>query len=209
MLNRFSVAQKMKWASQRNTTREEDIAYCLMGLFDINMPLLYGEGTRAFFRLQKAILEMRSDHSILAFRSPWSFDWMSQIGPGFLAPSPSAFRDDIRSIHTRAPGMNTSLSGTTLSIDMLICPVQAAANQQDLYLGILDCSIGGDPYMIPAILLSAVHKDRAIFRSTFKTTNLFLLHSSHPGEARGIMDTGMKPDPSMFITINRRIQKHS
>lgn len=40
-----SAAQKMSWASKRQTTRIEDISYCLMGLFDVNMPLLYGEGT--------------------------------------------------------------------------------------------------------------------------------------------------------------------
>ncbi len=32
----------MSWASQRETTREEDMAYCLLGLFDVNMHLLYG-----------------------------------------------------------------------------------------------------------------------------------------------------------------------
>lgn len=49
----ISVAQKISWASNRETTREEDMAYCLMGLFDVNMPLLYGEGAKAFIRLQE------------------------------------------------------------------------------------------------------------------------------------------------------------
>jgi hypothetical protein len=44
-----SVAKTMSWASKRNTTRSEDMAYCLMGLFDVNMPLLYGEGSKAFY----------------------------------------------------------------------------------------------------------------------------------------------------------------
>ena len=39
-----SAAQKMSWASQRKTTRIEDISYSLLGLFDVNMPMLYGEG---------------------------------------------------------------------------------------------------------------------------------------------------------------------
>lgn len=46
-----SVAQKMSWAARRETTRVEDKAYCLLGLFDINMPPLYGEGKNAFLRL--------------------------------------------------------------------------------------------------------------------------------------------------------------
>jgi hypothetical protein len=47
----FSIAQRMSWASNRQTTRTEDMAYCLLGIFGINMPLLYGEGSRAFIRL--------------------------------------------------------------------------------------------------------------------------------------------------------------
>lgn len=50
-----SVA-KMSWVARRETTRIEDIAYCLLGLFDVNMPLLYGEGKRAFLRLEEEIL---------------------------------------------------------------------------------------------------------------------------------------------------------
>lgn len=48
LLNSFCVAKRMAWASQRKTTREEDMAYCLPGIFGVNMPLLYGEGKRAF-----------------------------------------------------------------------------------------------------------------------------------------------------------------
>jgi len=47
-----SVAQRMSWASERETTRTEDTAYCLLGIFGVNMPLLYGEGSKAFIRLQ-------------------------------------------------------------------------------------------------------------------------------------------------------------
>lgn len=55
-LDEFGVSARMKWASHRETTRVEDRAYCLMGLFDVNMPLIYGEGNKAFVRLQEAIL---------------------------------------------------------------------------------------------------------------------------------------------------------
>ncbi|KAM5544048.1 hypothetical protein V8D89_002234 [Ganoderma adspersum] len=49
------VAERMAWASNRETTRPEDEAYCLMGLFGIYMPPLYGEGKNAFLRLQEEI----------------------------------------------------------------------------------------------------------------------------------------------------------
>jgi hypothetical protein len=58
------IAQKMSWAANRTTTRVEDMAYCLMGLFDVNMPLLYGEGTKAFGRLQEEIIRKSTDQSI-------------------------------------------------------------------------------------------------------------------------------------------------
>ena len=53
-----SIAQGMSWASSRRTTRTEDTAYCLMGLFNVNMPMLYGagEGEKAFIRLQDAVV---------------------------------------------------------------------------------------------------------------------------------------------------------
>lgn len=62
-----SIAQRMNWASARTTTREEDIGYCLLGLFGVNMPLLYGEGKKAFVRLQEEIIKQSDDESILAW----------------------------------------------------------------------------------------------------------------------------------------------
>ncbi|KAE9362855.1 hypothetical protein N431DRAFT_499203 [Stipitochalara longipes BDJ] len=62
-----SNAEKMSWIADRETTREEDIAYCLLGIFDINMPLLYGEGSKAFRRLQEEIIKQSTDHSLFAW----------------------------------------------------------------------------------------------------------------------------------------------
>ena len=62
------VAQKMSWASRRETTRLEDMAYCLMGLFGVNMPPLYGEGENAFRRLQLEILNKMDDESLFAWK---------------------------------------------------------------------------------------------------------------------------------------------
>jgi len=52
-----NVGRKMFWAPKRETTRVEDITYCLMGIFNVNMPLLHGEGQRAFTRLLEEILK--------------------------------------------------------------------------------------------------------------------------------------------------------
>ena len=62
-----SVAQRMSWAAGRETTRPEDEAYCLMGIFEITMPALYGEGRRAFRRLQQEIMKQCVDTSIFTW----------------------------------------------------------------------------------------------------------------------------------------------
>ncbi|KAK5102244.1 hypothetical protein LTR70_004547 [Exophiala xenobiotica] len=62
------VALRMSWASKRRTSRAEDMAYCLLGLFGINMSLLYGEGgSAAFRRLQLEIITRSDDESIFAW----------------------------------------------------------------------------------------------------------------------------------------------
>jgi hypothetical protein len=84
----FSVADRMSWVSRRETTRPEDIAYCLLGLFRVNMPLLYGEGAqRAFLRLQYEILQGTNDQTIFA----WSVPSNVMSFCGALALSPKYF----------------------------------------------------------------------------------------------------------------------
>ncbi|KAL9627159.1 MAG: hypothetical protein Q9204_006769 [Flavoplaca sp. TL-2023a] len=84
-LGEAKIATKMSFAAHRTTSREEDIAYCLLGLFDITMPLLYGEGAfRAFQRLQIEIIGQSSDESLFVWTS-------NEPALGMLAPSPSCF----------------------------------------------------------------------------------------------------------------------
>ena len=66
-LESVSVARRMSWASRRKTSRVEDIAYCLLGIFDVNIPLIYGEGLNAFQRLQEAIMLKTHDQSLFAW----------------------------------------------------------------------------------------------------------------------------------------------
>ncbi|KAF4869066.1 Vegetative incompatibility protein HET-E-1 [Colletotrichum siamense] len=88
------ASTKMFWLSKREVTREEDLAYCMLGLFDINMSLLYGEGMKAFTRLQDEIVKSDNDHTIFCW------EWIYSITPmnwsSFLAPSPLAFRNSHR-----------------------------------------------------------------------------------------------------------------
>ncbi|KAI6002318.1 heterokaryon incompatibility protein-domain-containing protein [Pisolithus orientalis] len=82
------VAHILSWAADRKTTREEDRAYSLMGLFGVNMPMLYGERSKAFQRLQLEIIRVSSDHSIFAWNPKGRFDPLG----GVLADDPSCFR---------------------------------------------------------------------------------------------------------------------
>jgi hypothetical protein len=82
------VAQKMSWAAKRTTTKPEDLAYCLMGIFHVNMPMLYGEGgSEAFHRLQRGIMEITEDHTLFT----WQQCDQALANYGFLANSPEAF----------------------------------------------------------------------------------------------------------------------
>jgi hypothetical protein len=69
-LESISVARRMSWASQRKTSRIEDMAYALLGIFDVNLPLIYGEGRKAFQRLQEAIMLKTHDQSLFAWGEP-------------------------------------------------------------------------------------------------------------------------------------------
>ena len=66
-LRSFSIAQRMSWASGRSTTRLEDKAYAVLGIVGVNMPLLYGEGFKAFIRLQEEIIKISTVKSLFAW----------------------------------------------------------------------------------------------------------------------------------------------
>ncbi|KAI4223591.1 MAG: hypothetical protein L6R36_005300 [Xanthoria steineri] len=111
-----SVAARMSWASRRQTSRPEDEAYCLMGLFNVNMSLLYGEGSvKAFQRLQHKIIKTSEDESLFA----WSaYDSLPLIG--LFAPHPSFFREcgDIEPVEDpRIQRMPYSITNRGLSIE--------------------------------------------------------------------------------------------
>ena len=113
-LDTFSVAQKMSWAAHRKTTRVEDRAYSLMGLFGVHMPLLYGERETAFVRLQKEILQISDDHSIFAWRD-------TDRRAGLLASSPASFsksHDIIPFNHYGSRGSSPTVSSRGIFLEL-------------------------------------------------------------------------------------------
>jgi hypothetical protein len=69
-LYEFDVDERMRWAANRQTKREEDAAYSLFGIFDVHMPLLYGEGRKsAMSRLHKEIKDSMAKEPVTALTS--------------------------------------------------------------------------------------------------------------------------------------------
>ncbi|KAF2433970.1 kinesin light chain 1 [Tothia fuscella] len=67
-LENFSRSDRMAWARQRETTEQEDGAYCLLGIFGLRMLLTYGEGKdKAFSRLQEELEATIAGPSIIPF----------------------------------------------------------------------------------------------------------------------------------------------
>jgi len=86
-LREHCVAEIISWAAGRKTTREEDRAYSLLGLFGVYMPLLYGEGDHAFIRLQLEIIKSTTDHSIFASDVKEVHFWDLDARRAILTPS--------------------------------------------------------------------------------------------------------------------------
>ncbi|KAG4444021.1 hypothetical protein IFR05_000481 [Cadophora sp. M221] len=120
----LSVARKMSWAGRRQTTRIEDTAYCLLGIFKVNMPLLYGEGTRAFVRLQEEILKETDDHSLFAWEAPSRPYSMLQSNDflSVLAESPTDFMHTANAVpYPSSPSSQPcAMTSRGLRIDVLL-----------------------------------------------------------------------------------------
>lgn len=134
-MDSFSVAQRMSWAANRQTTRVEDRAYSLMGLFGVNMPMLYGEGERAFGRLQEEIMKTSDDHSLFAWTDQ-PRDKGRWTTRGLLANSPAEFVNvgDIRRSNPVAKSAPYSMTNKGLRIELPILPL---GNQ--VYFAFLNC----------------------------------------------------------------------
>lgn len=154
------VAKRMSWAANRQTTRLEDRAYSLMGLFGLHMPTIYGEGERAFLRLQQEIMNQSTDHSIFA----WESDEEGE--QGLLASSPDQFAGCASIIETPhaqfaatwglgnlVPEIQRSGIGLRLELPLFEVP-----NNKHLRIAALPCkylnsSNSGSPYHTVGILL--------------------------------------------------------
>ncbi|KAH6974273.1 hypothetical protein BKA56DRAFT_634228 [Ilyonectria sp. MPI-CAGE-AT-0026] len=159
-LRRASVAQRMSWAAKRKTSRKEDIAYCLLGIFDVTMPMIYGEGDRAFSRLQQEIIKHSRDYSILAWGLNTAEDTPSKptdmISAGILALAPSDFDNCARIAKRKqdtAPVTAFDISGGRLRISLPLHTTSAG----EMY-GLLNCGPEHDADQVVGVPL---HNDES------------------------------------------------
>jgi hypothetical protein len=153
-LHGASIATKMSWMAGRTTRDVEDIAYSLLGLFDVSITPQYGEGERAFLRLQRKLLQGHTfDESLFAWKSgevlrcfgagpnPWKPPdrrW------GLLAPSPDCFvssrdiyRHDVS--HRMLGGFQKTQEGLSFSLPHSVLINKIGGSRDSVSL-VLNCA---------------------------------------------------------------------
>ena len=135
-LQTASIATRFSWASLRQTTRAEDMAYCLLGLLNINMPMLYGEGPKAFYRLQLELIKQTNEHTIFAWQQ--RIDQQHLFASTVLASSPAAFEASayIQAIVSDRP---SALRTFEMTNNGLRINLPCVAMNQERVLAIFDC----------------------------------------------------------------------
>ncbi|KAK3695763.1 hypothetical protein B0T22DRAFT_478391 [Podospora appendiculata] len=152
----------------RHTTRVEDQAYALLGLFDVNMPLLYGEREKAFLRLQEEIIKRSTDESIFAWGYPGHLV-PNRPGAGLLATRPADLRAATSSLTITPPDDAHHCSITNLRI-LFHKPLLVTKFGRDVCLVGLKCRVhipNSDPRSRHTRILALVvhrHKTLNIYR---------------------------------------------
>ncbi|KAI3002797.1 hypothetical protein CBS147346_5709 [Aspergillus niger] len=137
-LRSVCVAQKMSWAARRQTSKIEDEAYCLLGLFDVHMPILYGEGKASFVRLQEEIIKSSDDHTIFA----WNYcDIEQESRYTVLAPSSTCFLKNV--VQWTCPRNSGPYTMTNRGLHIQL-PVIYRSGSKDSCLALLDCHYEDD-----------------------------------------------------------------
>jgi hypothetical protein len=136
-LNELSVAKKLSWAAHRQTRRIEDQAYCLLGLLDVNIPLIYGEGEKAFMRLQDELLKLSADASL--------FIWFRGIDSGILAPSTRHFHPCGKIVRIRVAQISHAWEMTHRGLRITLPILRPSQRDAEAtLLGILACRVEDD-----------------------------------------------------------------
>ncbi|KAI1756080.1 HET-domain-containing protein [Xylaria castorea] len=188
-----SVHTKMVWASRRTTTRAEDRAYSLMGLFNVNMPLLYGEGrVKAFQRLQDEIIKSTNDHSILLHSG--------EIKSGPLASSP----DNFTSLHKFVKSekrYDLTFQKTRYGIDVTLG--LAPDKSCDLFWGIIAAYYGDDPSRLDRPAFRLVRSNSGIYRR--QEPIIYRVRHGDEGQMEVVDETGKRIEVLQHDSVRREV----
>ena len=141
-----------------------------MGIFGVNMPLLYGEGDKAFVRLQEEILKQTADQSILVWRSLSYYD---QFNSSILADCPARFRDKVEKGQRDSTRFEIELTPRGMTARVWKCPCRVKVERGDLFeyecrwLAVLDCNLAPDLFERPAILLKRADSSQEAFERDY------------------------------------------
>ncbi|KAI0153302.1 HET-domain-containing protein [Xylariaceae sp. FL1272] len=204
-LHENSIHTKMTWAGGRTTTRPEDRAYSLMGLFDVNMPLLYGEGgKKAFRRLQEEIVKKTNDQSILLQRK---FQWA--LEGDVLAETPDDFNPTdsfARSYKQERLSIQTTKHGVEVDLLLWRMPLDLSGSRVHgtEFLGILESRYTDDKSRLhrPAIWLEEFEKDRVYHRRM--EDKIFRIRHDDAGQAIVSGDSLVANKPPLMLSGMKR-----
>lgn len=148
--SQFCAAARLAWAADRETTRLEDRAYSLLGLLEVNMPLLYGEGEKAFMRLQEEVIKSRDDDSLLAWGYGQAPKTQSKLhADTVLAQSPLDFKHchSFQKLATDETSPDVPLTTahsamTNIGMQMAI-PLRPIDSKNRILIAILRCLVPG------------------------------------------------------------------
>jgi hypothetical protein len=172
-LEEESIAQRMSWMARRQTTRVEDLAYSLMGIFDVNMPLLYGEGEKAFTRLQEEIMKDSADHTLFAWNAlpSDSFRTGEVHLSSVFATHPSQFAHSTGFSRRRfddeeSTGESYALTNMGVRVNLRLKPYRLPKSDDDIFVAMLDCWYQDTTSLRkcrPAIFIQRLSADRPQF----------------------------------------------
>jgi hypothetical protein len=185
ILNSYSISARMSWASLRETTRTEDIAYCLLGIFNINMPLLYGEGSNAFQRLQEEIVRRYNDQTLLIWKNvsrdslPLPHGNQVFARNKLFALHPSMFWQgyQFQPISSLLEDHTISISSDGLELDAYIVPCTTTRDgdsevDESHWLAVLSCSRVEDDLSCAAIRLKKTNRTIASFIRSYDSQHV-------------------------------------
>lgn len=177
-LARVSLSTRMSWASKRRTTREEDISYCLLGLFNVNMPLIYGEGGKAFSRLLEEIIKSSNDQSILAWQGSHTYSSSPPSSPDYY-PLRSIYSTMQWTTWEHKAKTDMLVTPSGLQVNTLVCSdfiyskeITEQFTEQNWFreylgvpecLGVLDCTVGSDLRARPAMSLRRIQNHEDVY----------------------------------------------